>query len=164
MSSYRVPPVAAPDWNWTPSRISSSAKAALSKSDALHDRIASLPKNERDYDSVIRAIALREGEMSTEVEPATFMQYVSTDADVRNASVEADKEAQEWGTKSLTRVDVYEAILDAQERVRADGTKLTAEEESLMDRLVSERKRNGLGLGQEKRDEYVKLKQEITRL
>lgn len=91
------------------------------------------------------------------------MQYVSTEEGVREASTAADKEAQEWETKTLTRVDVYEAILDAKEHVEQNGVKLNGEEKRLLDKLVLERKRNGLALSQDKRDEYVRLKQEITK-
>lgn len=91
------------------------------------------------------------------------MQYVSPDDATRQESTAADKAANDWATNTLTRVDVYEALLDAEKHTKDNNVKLNDEEKRLLDRMLLDRKRNGLGLSQEKRDEYVKLKQEISR-
>lgn len=100
--------MAPPPWAYTAASITETVTAAIATTEALLDQIAALPKADRTFESVVRALALREGEQSVEVEPCLFLQYVSTDATVRDASVEADKLAQvsrrvsvaEWRTVS----------------------------------------------------------------
>jgi Zn-dependent oligopeptidase len=93
-----------------------------------------------------------------------FLQYVSTNDAVRDASVEADKVAQEFELSSITRLDVYEALKDAEEHTKANNVKLNAEEQRLLERLLLDRTRNGLALEPEKREELLKLKTEIMQL
>jgi len=98
------------------------------------------------------------GEMDRTIEPSLFMQYVaSSDKLLREASVAADKELNEWSLKSLMRLDVYQALVDAEKHTKENGVKLNSEEERLMKRLILDRKRNGLGLTEEKRKEYFEV-------
>lgn len=96
--------------------------------------------------------------MDRELEPSLFMQYVaSSSKELRDASVEADKSLNEWNLKSLMRVDVYETLVDAENHTKENGVKLNDEEERLMKRLILDRKRNGLGLDDDKRKELFEV-------
>jgi len=64
----------------------------------------------------------------------------------------------------MARVDVYQAILDAQEHTIANGIKLNPEEQLVLDRAIRDRKRNGLGLDDEKRNELLEIKKRIADL
>lgn len=68
--------------------------------------------------------------------------------------------SQEFGLKAVAREDIYEALLD----VEAAGGKLNAEEQRLLDRMIRDRKRNGLGLPKDKRDELLALQTKIMGL
>ncbi|GAA6035656.1 hypothetical protein JCM8097_004955 [Rhodosporidiobolus ruineniae] len=164
-ASYPLPPVQPPAWkSITAASIPTIVDASLAKSTAVLDKIASLPKDQRTFKTVARPYALRMGEGDREIEPSLFLQYVSTDEAIRDASVEADKKVNEWGLEALTRLDVYEALLDAQKHTEENKVELNAEEKRLLERLILERKRNGLGLPEEKRKEYLELKKKIMQL
>ncbi|GAA5981288.1 hypothetical protein JCM11641_005633 [Rhodosporidiobolus odoratus] len=161
--SYPQPPVRPPAWaTFTPSIISSTTAATIKTSTALLDSLAAVPKDQRTFESVVRPYALRMGEADKELEPLLFMSYVSTDKEVRDAALEADKQVNEWSLDATTRVDVYEALLDAEQHTQENKVQLSAEQKRLMDRLILERKRNGLGLSEEKRKEYLDIKKAIV--
>lgn len=63
----------------------------MSDFDALLDKIAALPKEERTYETVIRPMALYDCKAGWPTEPASFLKYVSTDKAIRDASVEGEK-------------------------------------------------------------------------
>ncbi|GAA5912308.1 metalloendopeptidase [Sporobolomyces salmoneus] len=163
---YVPAPVPPPAWtSITPESIPSTLSSSISTSESLLSSIVSLPTSERTFETVIRPLALRMGEMDREIEPSLFMQYVASGSKpLREASVAADKNLNEWNLKSLMRVDVYQALVDAEKHTRENGVKLNDEEEKLMKRMVLDRKRNGLGLDEEKRDELFKLKKRIMGL
>ncbi|GAA5852314.1 hypothetical protein JCM8547_006734 [Rhodosporidiobolus lusitaniae] len=164
-ATYPATPIPPPAWSSiTATSIPSTISDSLAKSTELLDSLAAIPKEQRTFETVVRPYALRMAEMDREVEPALFLQYVSTDSAIRDVSVAADKAVNDWSLTALTRVDVYEALLDAQKHTEKEGIKLNSEEERLLDRLVLERKRNGLGLSEEKRNEYLELKKRIMGL
>jgi sporulation protein YlmC with PRC-barrel domain len=144
--------------------------------------VAALPREQRTFDSVVRRLALREGESDRDAEPALFLQYVSEDESIRNEAVDGDKklqvrchyseglpaethgESQEFGLSTLSREDIYKSLLDAEQHTKANNVQLNPEEKRLMDRMIRDRKRNGLGLPQDKREELLAVKKKIMGL
>lgn len=63
---------------------------------------------------------------------------MSTDADIRDASSEAEGTIGEYLVDSKMRVDVFAVKLLTVERLRLDGSwdKLTSEEQRLVDKMV----------------------------
>lgn len=92
--TYLTPPTPPPSWAYTPSLVTSTIADSIARTQALLAAIVALPKQDRTFDSVFRALAFRDGEESQECEPAVFLQYVSTEELVRDASVEGDKALQ----------------------------------------------------------------------
>uniref|UniRef100_A0A0K3C5I1 BY PROTMAP: gi/342319282/gb/EGU11231.1/ Metallopeptidase MepB [Rhodotorula glutinis ATCC 204091] n=2 Tax=Rhodotorula toruloides TaxID=5286 RepID=A0A0K3C5I1_RHOTO len=165
LSTYPRPPVPPPRWtSYEASRISSLVDSTLADANTFLDSLVAVPKEQRTFESIVRPLAIKMGEVDREIEPGLFMQYVHPSKEIRDASVEADKKAQEWSLEMLTRLDIYEALLDAQAHTEKEGVKLNDEEKRLLERLVLERKRNGLGLSAEKRKEYLELKKKIMGL
>ncbi|BGP17854.1 hypothetical protein JCM10213_008348 [Rhodosporidiobolus nylandii] len=164
-ATYPQPPVRPPAWNtFTVSHISSTTDEVVAQSQALLDSLAALPKEQRTFETVVRPYALKNAEADRILEPLLFMSYVSPDKAVRDAAQEAEKKTNEWSLQALTRQDVYEALLDAKKHTEDNGVKLNAEEQRLLDRLILDRKRNGLGLSEEKRKEYLEVKKKIINL
>ncbi|GAA5858855.1 hypothetical protein JCM1840_006588 [Sporobolomyces johnsonii] len=164
-SSYPSAPVPPPAWSSISAEsIPNVVSSSIAESNKVLDSIVALPTSERTFETVVRALAMRTAEMDREVEPSLFMQYVSTDKPIRDASVEADKAINEWSLTAMTRKDVFEALLDAEQHTKEHGVKLNEEEERLLERLILERKRNGLGLDESKRKEYLELKKRIMTL
>jgi hypothetical protein len=158
-STYPTAPVRPPKWSsLTAASIPIAVDESIKKGNAVLDRIASLPPSDRTFETVCRPYALAMGDSDREIEPSLFLQYVSTDEAIREASVAGDKKVQEWSLESMTRVDIYEALLDAKKHTEKEGIKLEDEEKRLLERLIMDRKRNGLGLDKAKREEYLQVR------
>lgn len=66
----------------------------ITETDKLLDEIAAIPKEQRTFDNVVRRMGLYDSQADKEAEPGLFLQYVSEDEAVRNASVDGDKKLQ----------------------------------------------------------------------
>ncbi|GAA5998615.1 metalloendopeptidase [Rhodotorula paludigena] len=164
-ATYPQPPVRPPTWtSFTAESIERTVADSLAKSDAFLDSLVALAPADRTFDSVVRPLALHSGYADRDLEPALFLQYVSADKALRDASVAADKRVNDWSLEALMRKDVYDALLDAQRHTRDHAVQLNPEEQRLLDRLILERTRNGLGLDGDKRKKYLELKKRITTL
>lgn len=163
-SAQQVPPVSGPNWSYSPKEIDEIVANTIKTSDTLLNTIAALRPEEQTFESVCRALAFREAAESKEAEPTLFLQYVSTDEAVRNASVKADKTIQDYSLGAVTRVDIYQALLNAKVHTEKNGIKLNAEEERLMDRMILDRSRAGLGLEEKEREELLAINKKIMGL
>lgn len=163
-STNSIPPSSAPSWKYTPEKIAATVAKTIATSQALLDSVVALKPEERTFESVYRVLGFREGVESKEAEPSLFLQYVSTDAEIRSASVEADKTIQDFSLSSITRKDVYKALLDAQTHTEKNGIKLNDEEKRLMERMLLDRTRAGLGLTEDKQTELLEINKKIMGL
>ncbi|GAA5933687.1 metalloendopeptidase [Sporobolomyces koalae] len=163
---YHPAPVPPPAWtSLSKTSIPLALERSIAQSEHVLTSIVSLPVEQRTFETVVRPLALRMGQVDREVEPSLFMQYVaSNDKPLRDASVLADKHLNEWSLKSLMRVDVYEALLDADRHTREHSIDLNSEERRLLDRLLLDRQRNGLALDPDQRAAYFELKKQIMTL
>jgi Zn-dependent oligopeptidase len=107
---------------------------------------------------VFLPLALAEAQLDATTEPLSFYQNVSPEQSLRDASTEAEKLVRDFGIESSMRVDVYNALLNAKEK----GEKLSFEEQRLVDKMIMDGKRAGLALPEEKRNELMALKKELS--
>ncbi|KAM0786272.1 hypothetical protein ACM66B_001752 [Microbotryomycetes sp. NB124-2] len=161
---YVVPPVLPPKWVYTADDIRQTVDSSLRTTDDVLDSIGKLAPEECTFETVVRRLALRGGDQDKEIEPSLFMQYVSTDKDVRDASVAADKQAQDHGLSSLTRMDVYKALEAAKAHTEKNDIKLNPEEQRLLDRLLLDRTRAGLALPDDERNQLLEINKRIMSL
>jgi Zn-dependent oligopeptidase len=96
-TSDPAPPATPPSWEYTPEQVTKSADDCIASSDELLTEVAALPKEQRTFENVIRRMGLHEVEVDSLAEPALFLQYVSQDEGIRNASVDSDKKLQVSG-------------------------------------------------------------------
>lgn len=64
----------------------------------------------------------------------------------------------------MTRIDVYQALLHTQANLKEQAVQLDPEEQRLLDKMILDRKRAGLGLPEHNRNELLKLRQKIMAL
>ncbi|KAK4050222.1 metalloendopeptidase [Microbotryomycetes sp. JL201] len=162
--AYIAPPVLPPKWVYTADDIKSTIDASLKETDNVLDSIGKLAPNECTFETVVRRLALRGGAQDKEIEPSLFMQYVSTEKDVRDASVAADKQAQDHGLSSLTRMDVFQALQAAKAHTEKHNVKLNPEEQRLLERIVLDRTRAGLALPENERNKLLEINKRIMSL
>ncbi|CAH7684097.1 metallopeptidase MepB [Phakopsora pachyrhizi] len=150
-----------PRWDHSAQKILALTNDAIKSSRIKLDQIASLKPEDCNFDSVVAPLAENDVIIS-DIECLTFYQYVSTREDVRNAAVEADKLIQAYDLELTSRLDIYKSILSAKSNI--DQSKLDPESKRLIEKLILERKRNGLDLSEGDRKEYNTLKSEINNL
>ncbi|KDE06349.1 hypothetical protein MVLG_03259 [Microbotryum lychnidis-dioicae p1A1 Lamole] len=164
-TSYPTPPVSPPQWSrYTPSYITQVLNDQINQTKSSLDQIGSLKPEDCTFDSTIRRMQFEDGETSRVLEPALFLQYVAGEKEVRDKSVEADKKFQDFALEAMTRIDVYQALLHTQDNIKKQGLKLEPEKQRLLDKMILDRKRAGLGLPEDKRNELLKLRQKIMAL
>lgn len=109
-------------------------------------------------------LAKDEGEITAIYEPLVFYQNVAESKELRDASNEAEILFRDYSVDAGMRLDIYQAKLAAQKNIKESGQKLTAEEERLVEKLVLDGTRDGLGLPEDERNQLLKLSKELSQL
>lgn len=73
---------------------------------------------------------------------------------------------QEYSLSSVTRVDIYERLVAALAHTDdpANGVTLNPEERRLLERMILDRTRNGLGLSEQKRAKLLDVSERCDRV
>jgi len=97
-------------------------------------------------------------------EPLSFYQNVSPSKELRDASNEAEQIVRDFGVESSMRIDVYNSKVAAQKNIEASGKKLNHEEQRLVEKMVQEGTRAGLGLPEADRERLTEWKKELSQV
>lgn len=96
------------------------------------------------------------------MEPLCFYQNVSPSKELRDASTEAEQLARDYDVEVSMRVDLFQAKQAAKKNIEKAGTKLSPEEQRLVDKMIQDGTRAGLALPEKEREELMKLKKEVS--
>lgn len=107
-----------------------------------YDFIASIPNEKRTFENTVAAIALVEGYFSTHSSSLTFPQFISTDKEIRLASVEANKILDDFSIEISMRCDLFMAV----KTVSTFPMAAKAIDQRLIDKILQDFYRSGLGL------------------
>jgi len=91
LTSAPVPPAKPLSWSYTADKVTELVNKEIELDQELLDNIAALPKEQRTYETVIRPMAQHDSKVGFLSEQGSFLQYVSPDEGIRNASVEGSK-------------------------------------------------------------------------
>jgi metallopeptidase MepB len=97
-------------------------------------------------------------------DPLSFYQNVSPSKELRDASNEAEQLVLDFGVESSMRVDVYNAKVAAQKNIEASGKKLSPEEQRLVEKMIQDGTRAGLGLPEADRERLTTWKKELSQV
>ncbi|KAJ7095922.1 metallopeptidase MepB [Mycena belliarum] len=155
-----------PDWTHTPEDVSRLTKESIAKHRAVEDKIGALQSSQCTFESVFLALEAAETEFEAANEPLSFYQNVSPSKELRDASTAADSLVRDYGVESSMRLDVFNAKLAAEENIKTSGlwTKLSDEEQRLVEKMVLDGKRAGLGLPEDKRNILTGLQKELSQV
>ncbi|GAB7348341.1 hypothetical protein MBLNU459_g6313t3 [Dothideomycetes sp. NU459] len=161
-AKYSKPPQYPPKFTATPETIKSDTKRLLERSKAVQDGIVkNVSKNDATFEHVLLPIAEDDNRMSIETHIIGFYQAVSTDAALRDASTEAEKEMDEFSIESSMREDIFQ-LVDA---VLNKGEKLDPESQRLLEKDHKGYIRMGLGVpAGPKRDRFKEIKKRLSEL
>lgn len=121
-----------------------STKAAIAKANVHLDEIGSTASP--SFNNAMKKLAWLEGEIQTNTAAASFLQHVSTDVDIRDASVEAQKLLDDFYIEKGMREDVFKVARS----IKSDS--LDTESARFLEKALLGFKQNGLELSPEKRE------------
>lgn len=121
--------------------------------------MAALQPEECNFGTVFNKIAEASNHFNKETSPLTFYTHVTTDDEVRKASIKAEEDLDKYGVEVEMRVDVFRSLLHAEKNT--DKRSLTPEQQRLVEKMVLEGKRAGLDLPEDKREKLKKVKRLI---
>ena len=152
-------------WDHTPEEIKTLADKGIADWTATVDGIIAL-KEERTYKNTIEPLAKMEYDSSCLVNNLEFYHHASADADLREASLAAEKKFDDYSIELWMRYDLYEAMKSYKDTAVAnkEWDSLDAESQRYVDRILRDFNRNGMGFPQEKREQIKALLTKISDL
>ena len=160
--SFKKPPQAPPLFTGTPESVISDTNGIIDKSRKLMDTIsADVKPTDATFQNVLLPMALDDNEMSLKGNIIGFYKSISTNADLRAKSNEAEQLLDKFGTESSLREDVYK-LIDA---AKVKGDKLDPESQRLLDKTHKDFIRAGMSLPTtEERNKLKGIKDRIDTL
>ncbi|KAH9481084.1 Thimet oligopeptidase [Psilocybe cubensis] len=152
-------------WDHTPESLSEEADAAIARFKRALDNVASLKPEECNFESVFVFIESEQSTYNASIDVLTFYQNASGSQALREASSKADSRSRDFEVERSMRMDVFNAKIAAEKNIKAEEGKweeIGLEGRRLVEKMVLEGKRAGLGLPSEKQDELKMLKKELS--
>lgn len=107
-------------------------------------------------------MAMAETEL-IKLEPVQFYQNVSPSKELRDASTDSEMAVRDFGVEAEMRVDVFKSKKAAQKNIQDRQISLTSEQNRLVEKMILDGTRAGLDLPEDKRNELVTLKKELSK-
>ncbi|KXT15468.1 hypothetical protein AC579_10592 [Pseudocercospora musae] len=164
-SAFRKPPQAPPTFTHTPETILSGTKRLIENSKALQDKIVQdVRPEDATFNTVQLPFAQDDNRMSLEAHIIGFYQAVSTDAEIRDASTEAEKQMDDFVIEASMREDIFN-LVDAVYKKQKNDQSLDAESRRLLEKDHKGYIRMGLGIpAGPKRDRFKEIKKRLSDL
>ncbi|KAJ2773282.1 metalloendopeptidase, partial [Coemansia nantahalensis] len=115
------------------------------------------------FDSVIVPLARRESDNAGEYGVVTFLQNVSTDKEVRDASTAAEEKLNAFEIESSMREDVYRVVRAVYDNAD-EMARLGPEDQRLVKKMELEYRRNGLALEKAERERLGAIRKRLSEL
>lgn len=163
---YKNPPQAPPTFTGTKDSIVSDAKALCDTTRSLLDKLAAdVPVDRASFAKVLKPIAEDEDHGGLSGRILGFYQYVSADAELRDASSEAEKIMDEFGIECNMREDIFQLVDSIAKRQKDNEPDLDAESLRLLDKERKNYIKNGLGLPKgAQRDRFKEIKTRLSQI
>ncbi|KAI1497240.1 peptidase family M3 [Biscogniauxia marginata] len=163
---YKNPPQAPPTFTGTKDSIVKDATALCDTTRSLLDKIvADVPADKASFASVLVPMIDDENHAQLSTRILGFYQYVSSDADLRNSSTEAEKLMDEFSIECNMREDVYNLVEAAFQAQKSKEPGLDPESLRLLEKERKGYVRNGLGLPKgPQRDRFKEIKKRLSQV
>ncbi|KAJ2858282.1 metalloendopeptidase [Coemansia erecta] len=149
------------NFNLSPDEINSAVDTLIREGKGIQDAVAA--QANPTFDNVIVPLASRENEQSAQYLVVTFLQNVSTDRKVRDASTAAEERLNDFEVESNMREDVYKVVRAVFDN-ESEMAKISPEDRRLVEKMELQYRRNGLALGKEDRKNLGDLNKQILEL
>ena len=152
-----APSVLAIDWSLSPAHIASSCASSIAALKRGADRVA-MTRSARTFSTVVLAIENAAADLNDNLAAQGFLYDVSTDANVRAASLKCSTDAGNALTELAARPDLYRALAAARDSHTAHGVAQLKLQSLWLTNLA----RSGAGLPDAQRRTFVSLQQKLT--
>ncbi|KAK8028319.1 peptidase family M3 [Apiospora marii] len=162
---YKNPPQAPPTFTGTKDSIASQAKALCDTTRSVLDKVvAQVPVEKATFASVLKPMAEDEDQSALNGRILGFYQYVSADADLRNASTEAEKIMDDFAIECNMRDDVFQLVDAVFKNIKSESN-LDPESLRLLEKEHKNYIKNGLGLPKgPQRDRFKEIKKRLSQI
>jgi len=162
VSGFDLPSQQPPLWNHTAASIISTAKSLTRDSGAVLDKLVTT--NTPTFANVLLPLARQDTEFALSAYGLQFYQYVSANASLKDASVEATNILDNYDIAASMREDVFK-LVDAVFQNQTLAAGLDAESQRLLSRTRRDYISNGLGLpAGPKRDRWREIQERLADL
>lgn len=163
--AFKKPPQAPPLFTHTPETLISDTERFLANTKALQDRIVKeVTPGTATFANAVLPFARDDNLVALESNRIGFYQAVSTDAQLRDASTEAEKKMDKFGIDSAMREDVFQ-LCEAVYKKQKDDPALEPESRKLLDKDYKAYVKMGLGIpAGPKRDRFKAIKERLSEL
>ena len=152
--------VALPNLETSPAAIQSTVSNTIARANIALAQVASCSVDQRTVPNTVGALDDLLFEVNLAANRMQLLKETSTNAPLRDAATDAAKALAEWRVGIEYREDVYKAV----KKLADTYPRLAGEEARLLDDVLRDYKRAGLGLPKAEREEVERLRKELTRL
>ncbi|KAJ2438525.1 metalloendopeptidase, partial [Coemansia sp. RSA 2424] len=149
------------NFNLSPAEIESRAEALIAQGKTVQDGVAA--QTNPTFANVIVPLATLQNEQDADSSVVSFLQNVSTDKDIRDASMAAEEKLDAFEIASMMREDVYKAVRAVFDN-ESEMASLGPEDRRLVEKMELAFRRHGLALGKEKREHLGKIRMRLSEL
>ncbi|CCH58546.1 hypothetical protein TBLA_0A07560 [Henningerozyma blattae CBS 6284] len=158
-------PQAAPTWNWTPSQLVKDAEDLIDQSNHFYDALTNLKSP--DFNNFLVPYMNYENKVGSLINQLTFLQHVSSEKDIRDASFKATDLLQNFEIETSLRYGlflqfdkIWNQIKDSKDKYEKDPKDL--ENYEFVRKVHRDFVRAGLNLDESKREKIKEIKKAIA--
>ncbi|KAJ2369872.1 metalloendopeptidase, partial [Coemansia sp. RSA 2610] len=152
---------AALNFQRTPAEINAAVQRLIRREQQTYDKVAA--QRRPTFTNTIAPLAKLENTDGGESAIISFLQNVSTDKQVRDASSEAERALLSSRMTSMMREDVYKSVKQVLEN-SVELARLDPEDRALAESMARQYRQNGLALSAEQRAKLKTIKQRLIEL
>ncbi|KAJ2554956.1 metalloendopeptidase [Coemansia sp. RSA 1933] len=152
---------AALNFKRTPAEISTTVRNIISIGRDVQEQVAA--QKTPTFVNTIAPLARFENISGVDTSIVTFLQNVSTDKEVRDASAGAEQQLRAFHIESMMREDVYKSVRAVFGNAK-EMNGLDAENRLLVEKMEQQYRRNGLALSAEQREKLGQIRKRLSEL
>ncbi|CDS07720.1 hypothetical protein LRAMOSA01669 [Lichtheimia ramosa] len=156
----QLAPAPALDFSINADQVKQITKDIIDEELRVNNEIAALKPEDRTYENIVPKLARIENTLSGKIQLVSSLSQISPDAAIRDASVAAEKQYEEFSIEQTMRHDLYiviQGLID-----KTDLKTLDHEEARMLSKMERSFRRNGLHLPEDKRNEFKELRKRLS--
>jgi thimet oligopeptidase len=164
-SSQPTQPVGEPaviKYDYKPKEILNLCNDQMKLTDSRVEEILKIPTAQKNFENTILALETTLADLSENTTPATFMNYVSLNKEVRTEAEQCESLLGQYGVGLTSRRDVYDAFVAADKNTNHKD--LDTSQKRLIEETSKAFRKNGLFLADDQLKKVKELRQKMTAL